>query len=160
MLIWENPHSTHTFTRTHTLSNAHIHSHVNICGDSRRRQTSRSEPHLLLDLPHTHTCTHAHGCSYFTLGPNQTWPGLSSSHTHTNNAHGYSTHKKKSTHGLATKEQPAHDGNHRQSVMAGWCCACSVSTPEILEHTLTHTHTHAEHTPRTERQVVDFRMQL
>lgn len=38
----------------HTHTNTHIHSHVNICGDSSRRQRSKSEPHLLLDLPHTH----------------------------------------------------------------------------------------------------------
>lgn len=65
MLIWENPHSsphthicTHSHARAHahahTHTNTHIHSHVNICGDSSRRQRSKSEPHLLLDLPHTH----------------------------------------------------------------------------------------------------------
>uniref|UniRef100_A0AAQ5X5Q2 Fork-head domain-containing protein n=1 Tax=Amphiprion ocellaris TaxID=80972 RepID=A0AAQ5X5Q2_AMPOC len=71
-----------------------------------------------------------HGYSYFTPGPNQTWPRLSSSHSHTNThtlIKSEQIHTGKRTHKLTTKEQPAHDGNRRQSVMAGWSCAGSAS---------------------------------
>lgn len=89
-----------------------------------------------------------HGYSYFTLGPNQTWPSLSSSDTHINthtviNMKRYAL--KKHTHKLTTKEQPAHDGNRHQSVMAGWSRAGSVSAPETLEHTPKPTHTCKAH---------------
>lgn len=92
--FWRIPIPVHTHTHAHTYTHIHarVHSHVNICGDSSHWRSSRSEPHLLLDLPHTHTTlshthTRMHKYSYFTLGPNQTWPSLSSPHTHTTNTH-------------------------------------------------------------------------
>lgn len=80
MLIWENPHPSHhthlLICTKHTRIHTHFQSHVNKCGDSRRRHCSRSEPHLLPDLPRTHAQTHS-----YCICPNQTWPGLSSSHS-------------------------------------------------------------------------------
>lgn len=147
--LGESPSQSHTYTLRHmhiyTHTNTHIRSHVNICGDSNHRQSSRSEPHLLLDLPHTHMQ------SFWTLGPNQTWPSLSSSYSHRNTHTHYKyelIYAQKHTDRLTTKEQPAHDGNRQQSVTAGWSCARSVSTPETVEHTpqLINIHTCKTHT--------------
>lgn len=135
--LGESPsQSTHTRTRTcaytHTHTNAHIHSDVNICGDSSSRRRPRSEPHLLPDLPHTHAWI-----NLFYPGPK---PNLAQSFIVSHkykyiDANKYAQihtekHTHARTHKLTTKEQPAHDSSRRQSVMAGWSCADSVSTPE------------------------------
>lgn len=80
--------STHARTRIHAHLHARINSHVNICGDRSRRQSSRTEPHLLLDLPHTHTAhTHTRKNTVI-LHLAQTKPGLVfHRHTHKQQTH-------------------------------------------------------------------------
>ncbi len=125
---------THTHTQTHT--HTHTHTHTESCKYMWRQQspakvqvwtTSATGP-----ATHTHTCKDTVILSWA-----QTKPGavfhrrtlIQQTHTLINMHR--CTRTNTHVHKLTTKEKPAHDGSGRQSVMAGWSCADSLSTPEM-----------------------------
>ena len=130
-------------TQVHTHTNTHIHSHVNICGDSSRRRSSRSEPHLLLDLPHTQTHMHTHRYSYFTLGPNQTWPSLSSPHTLTTNTHTHKYAQKYTRENTRLRTSSPQKNNQHMTAAAAnqsWLVGPVPTLCQLLKRKNTHQH--------------------
>lgn len=145
--LGESPsQSTHSQAQTHTYTyskHTQTHSRVNTCGDSSHRQSSRSEPHLLLDLPHTHAELLNPGSK-----PNLAElfiVSLAKKHTYT------LTHKRLQI-GRDTCTKPHTQAHHKRTtstwrqpppISHGWLVLCpfSVNSWNSRTHTATNTQT-------------------